>query len=248
VIDDPTKCDFKPATLLCNGPKSPTCLTQPQITALDKLYAGPRNSQGQQVYPGLLPGGESEPGMGWTTFISGAAPRQGLTFALATGGGAMIYQNAAWDFRAFNLDHDVKIADDTMGPRLNAVDPKLKALKDRGGKLILYQGWSDPIVPPVGTVNYYQSVVAKMGRKETADFVRLYMVPGMQHCFFGPGPDSFGAAPGGPQADSEHSMSAALEGWVEKGTAPDKIIAAKFARGNIVRTRPLCPYPKLRAT
>jgi feruloyl esterase len=245
VIDDPTKCDFKPATLLCNGPESAACLTQPQITALEKIYAGPRNSQGEQVYPGFLPGGQS--GLaGWTAWISGSAPGKSLQYAFATQGGAnLIYQNAAWDFRAYNLDHDVKIADDTMGQRLNAVDPDLKALRDRGGKLIIYHGWSDPALAPLATINYYQSVLAKMGQKQAADFLRLYMVPGMQHCSGGPGPDSFGAASADPKDDPKHSMSAALEGWVEKGVVPASIVATKHAAGSAVRTRPLCPYPQV---
>jgi hypothetical protein len=233
VIDDPTKCEFKPAALLCSGPESSACLTQPQITALEKIYAGPRNSQGQQIYPGFLPGGETGRN-GWEGWISGAAPGKSVQYAFATQGGALLFQNAAWDFRAFNLDRDVKIADDSLGSRLNAVNPNLKALKDRGGKLILYHGWSDPALAPLGTVNYYQSVVAKMGQKEAGDFVRLYMVPGMQHCGGGPGPDAFGP-----------NMTAALERWVENGTAPSQIIAAKYEAHRMVRTRPLCPYPQV---
>jgi hypothetical protein len=245
VIDDPTKCDFKPATLLCKGPESAACLTQPQITALEKIYAGPRNSQGQQVYPGFLPGGEAGRN-GWAAWISGDAPGKSVQYAFATQGGANLwFQNVAWDFRTFNLDRDVKIADDSLGSRLNAVDPNLKALNDRGGKLILYHGWNDPALAPLATVNYYQSVVAKMGPKVAADFVRLYMVPGMQHCGGGPGPDSFGDAPSGTKEDPQHSMSAALERWVEAGIAPDKIIATKYAGKDVVRTRPLCPYPKV---
>jgi hypothetical protein len=245
VIEDPTKCDFKPATLLCQGPESASCLTQPQITALEKIYAGPRNSQGQQIYPGFLPGGETGRN-GWEGWISGAAPGQSIQYAFATQGGAnMMFQNAAWDFRSFSLDRDVKIADDAMGSRLNAVDPNLKALKDRGGKLILYHGWNDPALAPLATVNYYQSVVAKMGAKDTTGFVRLYMVPGMQHCGGGPGPDSFGATPSGTKDDAQHSLSAALERWVEAGIPPDKIIATKYAGKDVVRTRPLCPYPQV---
>jgi Tannase and feruloyl esterase len=245
VIDDPTKCDFKPATLLCNGAESAACLTQPQVTAVEKIYAGPRSSRGEQVYPGFLPGGESGLG-GWRLWVSGSAPGKSLQYAFATQGGAyMIYQNAAWDFRAYNLDRDVKVADDSMGGRLNAVDPNLKSLRNRGGKLILYHGWNDPALAPMATVNYYQSVVSKMSQKETADFVRLYMVPGMQHCGGGPGPDSFGATPVAPRADSQHSMSTALESWVEQGTPPGKIIASKYAGDRAARTRPLCPYPQV---
>jgi Tannase and feruloyl esterase len=239
VIDDPTTCAFKPATLLCSGPESATCLTQSQITALEKIYAGPRNSQGQQMYPGFLPGGESGP-VGWALYVSGAAPRTSLQYVLDTQGGAnLTYQDAAWDFRTYNLDRDVKIADDTMGRQLNAVDPNLKALETRGGKLIMFHGWSDPALPPMGTVNYYNSVVTKMGRKDTERFSRLYMVPGLQHCYGGPGPNTFGAA-----------MTAALEHWVEGGVAPGAIIATKYKTdgdpsSGVVRTRPLCPYPQV---
>jgi feruloyl esterase len=127
---------------------------------------------------------------------------------------------------------------------VNAVDPNLKAFKDHGGKLILYHGWSDAALAPTATIDYYQSVVAKMGAKPTADFVRLYMVPGMQHCGSGPGPDSFGATPGALHTASGN-MSAALEHWVEDRVAPGKIVAAKFDAGHIVRTRPLCPYPQV---
>jgi hypothetical protein len=244
LIDDPRKCDFKPATLLCQGAETAACLTQPQVSALEKIYAGPRDSRGEQIYPGFLPGGQSGPA-GWGLWISGATPTASLQYAFATQGGAnLIYQNAAWDYRAYNFDRDVKVADDTMGQRLNAVDPNLKGLKNRGGKLILYHGWSDAALPPLGTINYFESVKAKMGAKQMSDFVRLYMVPGMQHCGAGPGPDSFGATPGALHADGGN-LTEALERWVEDRKAPDKIIAAKFEAGRIVRTRPLCPYPQV---
>jgi hypothetical protein len=239
VIDDPTTCDFKPATLLCSGPESATCLTQPQITALDKIYAGARNSHGQQIYQGFLPGSESGP-LGWVIWTSGRAPHTSAHYALATQGGAnLIYQNAAWDFRTFNLDRDVKVADDTMGRQLNAVDPNLKAFKKNGGKLIVDHGWSDAALPPMGTVDYYNSVVTKMGRKDSASFSRLYMVPGMQHCVGGPGPNTFGGA-----------MTSALEHWMEDGVAPGAIIATKYKTdgdpaSGVMRTRPLCPYPQV---
>jgi feruloyl esterase len=244
VIDDPTKCDFKPATLLCKGQEDAACLTQPQVTALEKLYSGMRSSKGEQLYPGYLPGGQAGPA-GWGLWISAAKPEASLQYQFGMQGAAnLIYQNPAWDFRNFKVDHDVKLADDLAGQRLNAVDPNLNALKDRGGKLILYHGWSDAALAPTASIDYYQSIVAKMGAKQTADFVRLYMVPGMQHCGGGPGPDSFGATPGTPHADGGN-MTEALEHWVEDRKAPDKIIAAKFQAGHIVRTRPLCPYPQV---
>jgi hypothetical protein len=239
VIDNPTTCNFKPATLLCTGPESATCLTQPQIRALEKIYAGPRNSQGQQVYPGHLPGGESGPA-GWALFASGTALQTSAHYAFATQGGAnLIYQNAAWDFRTYNLDRDVTVADDTMGRQLNAVDPNLDAFKKSGGKLILYHGWSDPGLPPMGTVDYYNNVATKMWRKDADRFSRLYMVPGLQHCYGGPGPNTFGG-----------TITAALERWVEDGVAPAGIIATKYKTdgdptSGVARTRPLCPYPQV---
>jgi len=252
VIDDPRKCHFDPVALLCKGAESDACLTQQQNAALKKIYTGPRNSRGDQVYPGFQPGGESGGGgLGWAAWFSGPAPGKSVQHAFATQNGAnMIYQNAAWDYRTANFDKDLKIAEDTMGARLNAIDPNLKALKDRGGKLILYHGWSDPALVPTATVNYYENVMAKMGQKDAAGFVRLYMVPGMNHCALGPGPNSFGVLPRAGETDPNFSMFAALERWVEKGAAPDKIIATKYKMdgdptSGVARTRPLCPYPQV---
>jgi feruloyl esterase len=141
----------------------------------------------------------------------------------------------------------VKFTDDKESLIFNATDPNMKAFKDRGGKLLLYHGWSDAAIPPVNTIHYYESVVEKMGRKQADEFVELFMVPGMQHCGGGPGASDFGAM-SPAAADTDHSMIKAIEQWVEKGSAPAKIIATKYkAEGNpgsgVVRTRPLCPYP-----
>ena len=239
VIDDPRKCHFDPGTLLCKGAESDSCLTQPQIVALKKIYAGARTSKGEQIYAGYQSGGETGPG-GWTAWFTGTGPGKSAQYAFSTQGGAyLIFQNADWDYRAFNPDRDTKIADDTMGQRLNATDPNLKAFKNRGGKLVIYHGWSDAALAPTATIDYYNSVISKMGQKDSDSFTRLYMVPGMQHCGGGPGPNSFG----GP-------ITTALERWVEQRSAPDKIIATKFKTdgdpaSGVARTRPLCPYPQV---
>jgi hypothetical protein len=239
IVDDPRKCHFDPGTLLCKGAQSNSCLTQPQVVALRKIYAGARTPWGEQIYPGYQPGGETGP-RGWTAWFTGSGPGKSAQYAFATqGGGYLIFQNADWDYRAFNPGRDVKVADDTMGQRLNATEPDLKAFKNRGGKLILWHGWSDAGLAPTGTLDYYNGVISKMGRTDADGFTQLYMVPGMQHCDSGPGPNSFG----GP-------MTAALERWVEQHSAPDKIIATKFKidgnpESGVVRTRPLCPYPQV---
>jgi len=160
----------------------------------------------------------------------------------------MIYNNPAWDLKTFELDKDNKLADEKLGAILNATDPNLKEFKARGGKLILYHGWSDAALPPVNTINYFQSVVAKMRQRDVNSFLRLYMVPGMQHCGGGPGPGSFGAFVSPTQSDGQHDMTIALERWVEQGVAPEQIIASKRQgdpKSPAVRTRPLCPYPQV---
>ena len=248
VIDNPTRCTFSPAVLRCVGPESDSCLTERQIATLQKLYAGPRTSRGEPVFPGLVPGAETGRG-GWARWVAGPAPDSSLQFAFASQADPyMLHQDAAYSFRTFNVDRDVRFRDERVGPLLNAVNPDLSAFKRRDGKLILYHGWSDAALPPMGTVNYYQSVVAKMEAKSVTDFVRLYMMPGVQHCVGGPGPSEFGTLPA-KQAEPRTSVSAALERWVENGVAPQAIIATKYkADGSpasgVLRSRPLCPYPQ----
>jgi feruloyl esterase len=249
VIDDPTKCSFDPAVLLCKGAESDDCLTEKQVAALKKIYSGPRSSTGEQIIPGFVPGGEMGPG-GWLAWITGAGSNKGLQFFFSTQTFAnMIYNDPKWDFKTFSLDKDSKLADEKLGSYLNATDPNLKAFRARGGKLILYHGWSDAALPPVNTINYFESVERKMGRRETASFVRLFMAPGVQHCGAGPGPDSFGSFVTSAQSDAQHDMSVALERWVEEGIAPDQIIASKrqglAPKSPPIRTRPLCPYPQV---
>jgi feruloyl esterase len=140
----------------------------------------------------------------------------------------------------------MKGAEERTANALNATDADLKAFKARGGKLILYHGWNDSAIPAINTVNYYQSVLAKMGH-DADSFVRLYMVPGMQHCDNGPGADSFGQVGQLVFDDPQHSVDAALEQWVEKSAAPATIVASKYAtddRQHPKMTRPLCAYPQ----
>ncbi len=238
LIDDPRQCDFKPRVLLCQGPESPSCLTAPQITALEKLYAGPRDSHGRQISPGLVPGGEAGGPVDWALAVSGPAPGQSAIDGLGQGWADLV-QNPDRDWRTANVEHDVDRDDAALEQILNATNQDLSAFEARGGKLILFQGWSDPLISPLATVNYYESVVARMGRSDAKRFTHLYMVPGMPHCFGGSGPNTFGT-----------TMLTALQHWVEKGAAPRAIVATKYRTNGdpasaIVRTRPLCPYPQV---
>ena len=249
VLDDPSTCNFDPATLLCKGAESDDCLTEKQVVALKKIYAGPRTSKGEQIVPGFVPGGETGPG-GWSGWITGAAPTRAAQFFFSTQTMKnMLFNDPAWDLKSFDLDKVSKLASEKLAPILNATDPNLKAFKARGGKLILYHGWNDAALPPENAINYYESVVTKMGKRDANSFVRLYMAPGLQHCAGGPGPDNFGAVVTSAQSDAQHDMTLALERWVEQGKAPDRIIASKRQsqdpKSPVIRTRPLCPYPQV---
>ena len=249
ILNDPRKCHFDPATILCKTGDSDNCLTAPQVTALKKLYEGAHDSQGGRIFPGLLPGAEEGPG-GWSLWITGQAPGKSLLFAFGNGFyGDMVYDKADWSYLGVDLGEAVKAADAKIAKTLNATETNLAAFKTRGGKLIMYHGWEDPAISPLNSIDYYHGVVATMGRESSDAFVRLYMAPGMQHCAGGPGPDSFGENGPSPTAkDAHHSAQLAIEQWVEKGVAPADIIATKYegrgATGEVKMTRPLCPYPQ----
>jgi feruloyl esterase len=247
ILNDPRQCKFDPATIECKERDSEKCLRPAQIEALTKLYAGPHDSQGGLVFPGYVPGAEEGQG-GWGLWITGPAPARSLMAAFANGFfGSMVYEKADWDYRTFNVDAGLKAAQEKTGKALNATDPDLKAFKARGGKLVVYHGWDDPAISALSTIQYYDSVVAKMGQKDVDSFVRLYMAPGVQHCADGPGPDYFGEVGRLTFDDPTHSLNATLERWVEKGTAPGTVIASKYSESDqehAKMTRPLCPYPQ----
>ena len=248
VLNDPRQCKFDPAALLCKAEDSNECLTAPQITALKKLYEGPRDAKGVLIFPGYLPGAEEGSG-GWGTWITGPAPGKSLLFAF--GGGFfsdMVFEKADWDYKNTKVDDGLKAAEEKTAKILNATDPNLAVFKARGGKLILYHGWNDAAISALNTINYYNSVESKMGQAETDAFSRLYMVPGLQHCGGGPGANSFGQLGMGAR-DPQHNLELALAEWVEKGVAPSAIVATKFVDDDpskgVKFTRPLCPYPQM---
>jgi len=261
VINNPRRCHFNPAVLQCKGADGPGCLTAPQVEALKKIYAGPKDPHtGRQIFPGFEPGAEAAPA-DWPAWITGKSSRGGLQFFFANGFfGDMVFGNPQWDFRSFDFSKDTKLADAKFASILNSTNPNLQPFKARGGKLILYQGWADSAVAPENAINYYESVVAltrKAGHLDnlqaletTQGFFRLYMAPGMGHCGGGTGPNSFGGLVQSPAVpnDPEHNIFLALREWVEKDVAPNRIIATKYVHNKpadgVARTRPLCPYPE----
>jgi len=225
LIENPQRCAFDPKTLQCAGAENETCLTAPQVEAARRLYASAVNPRTkQEIFPGLAPGGE----LTWGAMAGGPQP-----FSIPVDFYKyFLFANPDWEWKTFDFDKDVEAVDQKFGGLLNATNPDLKAFKARGGKLIMYHGWNDQLIQPMNSVNYYNSVAKKMGAKETDEFLRLFMAPGMTHCAGGPGPNTFDAV-------------AALEQWVEHGTKPASIVASHATSGTVDRTRPLCPYPQV---
>jgi feruloyl esterase len=144
----------------------------------------------------------------------------------------VLFRDPAWDFQTLIAASASAEAIRLDNGTTNALNPNLRPFFEHGGKLIQYHGWSDPQIPPMHSVNYYNSVLEAMGGKTAVESAyRLFMVPGMQHCGGGPGTNQFNAL-------------AALERWRESGVAPDSIPAAHVANNRVEKTRPLCPYPQ----
>lgn len=242
LIEDPRRCRFDPSVLLCTTGDNEGCLTKAQVEAVKKLYAGPSNPRtGEKIFPGWTAGGEG----GWTNIASLRLP---LGYF-----GNLVFENPKWDFKSFDFDKDMAAADAKIGAMADATSTDFSAARARGVKVIMYHGWDDPVLQPEYTPQYYEKIAAANGGLDkTKDFMRLFMVPGMQHCSGGPGANSFGGVgqqvP--PVRDPAHDVQAALEAWVEKGVAPNQIVATRFADDapatrTIKSTRVLCPYPQV---
>jgi feruloyl esterase len=227
-------------------------LTASQVAALKKMYAGPKNPRtGEQIYPGwpqsseaLTVGPDGLPISGWNRYWGTTEPARANFWRY------WVFNDPKWNWWNFDFDRDLALAGSKVGGMVDQVNANITAFKARGGKAIVYQGWQDPVVNPIDTIAYYERVRAAQGsRKETETFFRLFLVPGMGHCAGGTGATDFGG-PGAPSpghspiTDPEHDILAALDTWVERGIAPEKIIASKVVSGATLRTRPLCPYPQ----
>ena len=226
LIDDPTKCSFDPKVLLCKDEDGASCLTAPQVGAAKKIYSPAINPRtGKELFSSLVPGTE----LGWDAQASGSGPRD-LGYDQYK---YVVFKDPNWDWKTYDFDSDEARATRPENLIMNATDPDMKAFFSRGGKLLLYHGWSDPLVPAVNTIKYYNSVVDYMGgAANTFNSMRLFMAPGMGHCRGGEGPNVF-------------DKVGALERWVEQGQAPNVLVASHSTDGKVDRTRPLCPYPQI---
>src|SRR5262249_50920914 len=156
--DDPRKCTYDPASLLCKEAESDSCLTAKQVETLKALYLPIKYADGKVLYPAYVPGTEK----GWNNFTTGAAP--GRSGAVNTGIGYIQYfvlGDAKWDFKTWDTAKDMPLVDNSKTKMdVDSMNTDLRPFRDKGGKLIIYQGWGDDAVSPLHTINYFKVVVA----------------------------------------------------------------------------------------
>jgi feruloyl esterase len=223
-LNNPRKCNFDYNSLLCKGVEADNCLTAAQVDSVKKAHGPLMNAKGALVYPGYAMGSEGT----WRLLSAANSP---APTALSLGSyREVLHQDPNWDWRTFDVNKDVPALDEKHG-YINAVNPDLSQFKARGGKLITYHGWNDTGISPENSINYRESVLAKMGPDQD-NWYRLFMVPGMGHCQGGPGPNQF-------------NLMGAMERWRESNVAPDEITASHVANNRVDMTRPLCPYPQV---
>jgi feruloyl esterase len=244
LIDDPRRCSFSVArdvpSCAAGDEASAACLTAAEAAAVQKVYDGPQ-VDGRAIFPGFELGSEAvlarpdgTSGSGWLRLVA-PAEAGGTTADFGLAEGTMRYlvfdpPRPDWDFRTFDFSRDPS-ALERWGKLANAKETNLSTFRQRGGKLLITYGWADAILQPRMGVEYYEKAAAANGRGST-DFMRLFMIPGMAHCAGGLGPDQYDA------------VTAVID-WVEKGVAPDSLVASKIVNGEVTRSRPLCPYPQV---
>lgn len=230
-VSDPLSCDWRPEMLACGSANGGDCLDARVIAAISKVMGDATDSRRTRIYRGTIPGTETE----WPVWFS--APDRSLPRTTTY---MAVEQFAAYMAEPVAPDSvDVLALEPATLPRrfararqvYDATSADLSAFKARGGKLILWHGLSDAGVPARASVDYYDLVTRRMGGRQNVDpFFRLFLMPGVHHCAGGPGPDNVDAL-------------TAIENWVERGVAPDELIARKFAGGVERQSRPVYPYP-----
>jgi feruloyl esterase len=233
VLDDPTRCAWDPRALVGTSPGGGECgaFTEADAAVVREIWAGPRRRDGTRLWYGLPRGAE----FGGLTQVGGSPPTVRPNPITLEWARYFLTQDPRWDAATltralYEQLWDQSVEEFSAVLATDAAD--LSAFRDRGGKILLWHGWADPLIYPQGTIDYYERVQRQLGGARRTDaFVRLFMAPGVGHCAGGPGPQPTG------QLD-------ALVRWVEEGRAPATLTAVRRDQnGRAVRTRPLCLYP-----
>jgi feruloyl esterase len=225
IIENPRACAFDYASLQCKGGDDATCLTAAQVESAKTLTSPFRDRATGKLLlaPHLRPGSELQ----WGTLAS----EKPLANSVARVRNFHL-KDPTWAFRVENIADDVERAARMDQGLLASDNFNLKPFFDRGGKLLMWHGWSDPQVPAENSIIYYEGVRSTVGQTAAADALALFMLPGVLHCRGGPGADTF-------------DRMAAISSWVEKSQKPARIVASRRAEGKVVRTRLLCPFPQV---
>jgi len=232
VIGEPRLCTFDPAVTQCAAGKTEGCLSASEVAAAKRIYAGVVTKAGTVLMPGTGPASE-------TLWAAYASPQFGIGTSYFRN---VVANDASWEPATFDVDADVARAEAQDGGAAKAMDPDLSAFVARGGKLITYHGTADGLIPYANTVNYFESVVAKLGSGAVQDHVALYLVPGMSHCAGGEGASAI-------------DWIGALEEFDRTGKPPSSIRASHPAQQpgppgaaatpGKAFTRPVCAYPQV---
>ncbi len=208
-------CKFDPDVLTCKGAKNDSCLTSQQAAAIKKAFGGPHNSRGDLVYP-------------MNAYDAGIAnllpsPKPPANPRAANGPAAPT---------SFDVDQRLfALLGDPLEALTDTTWTNLSTFSGHGGKLLFYHGMSDQAFSAMDTLDYYQRMAkANGGMDKVENWSRMYLVPGMYHCR------------GGEYALDNFDLLTAVVDWVEKGTAPDYVVATGKAFPG--RSRPLCAWPK----
>jgi feruloyl esterase len=250
LINDPERCHWDPRSLLCKaGADQSSCLTAAEVTAIERLESPIKDPRsGAFVFDRMLPGSSD---LLWRNMETLNRHVDSYYRLMVTNDSKRSPVDADF-FELLRMSEQPN----SSSRRINSIDPDLSAFRARGAKLIQYHGWNDQSFAPSFNTRYYSEVIDlqpgadKLAR--TQDFYRLFMVPGMAHCRGGYGPTNLGGLDHLPlpTLDADHDALEALDRWVEKGVAPERLIATEFVdekapQRQVKRQMPLCPYPKV---
>lgn len=251
ILNNPLQCEFDVSSLACDGAKTSTCLTDQEVEAARRIYDDLHDQEGL-IFPGMPPGGELSPG-GWALWFTGGLDLQqdvgdfqeGVRTEnelpdpvtpnahFAFGNGVMkylVFHDPDWNYADYSFDtfrSDVAI----VTPTLNATDPDLTAFREQGGKLLIFTGWGDMALSPLGTIAYYEQVLEH--DPGASDDVRLIMMPGVDHCLGGTGPDWV-------------NYLDEIDKWVVSDEAPEQLTAYwRNEQFQPTGSRLVCAYPQV---